>query len=315
MPASKSYLAALLFVLASAFMASCVSFKSKHPDRAALVYITDFGQKDGAVSAMKGVARGVDPGLVLEDLSHQIQPFNVWEAAYRLYQTAPYWPDRTVFVCVIDPGVGTSRRSIVARTDRGQLFVTPDNGTLSLVQTSLGFTEVREISAALRLPGSEQSATFHGRDVYSLTGALLASGQLQFEQVGPLLDPNQLVRLEHSKPSVLAATSTRGQRWRGMLPVLDPNFGNVWTNVPANNVEQHLGEQRDLAVTIFHDEALVYSAKLPFARSFGEVPVGEALIYSNSLGNFALALNQGNFAKQYNLSAGPQWTIEIEATR
>ncbi|MFT5285416.1 MAG: S-adenosylmethionine hydrolase [Planctomycetota bacterium] len=292
---------------------ACASVGRVDTDRPAVVYITDFGLRDGAVSAMKGVARGVDPGLVLEDLSHEIKPFDVWEAAYRLTQTAPYWPNRTVFVCVIDPGVGTSRKSVVAKTKNGKLFVTPDNGTLTLVQDQLGFVEVREISAAIRLPGSEQSSTFHGRDVYSLTGALLASGELSFEAIGPVVDSAQLIRFEYPVATVSSPAEANGvTRWKGMIPVLDPNFGNVWTNIPANDVSKLLGDRSNLSVTIHRDTELVYSGQLPWARSFGEVPLGSPLLYSNSLGDFAIALNQGSFAAQYEISAGPNWLIQIE---
>ena len=110
-----------------------------------VVYQTDFGLKDGAVSAMKGVAVGVDPALRLDDLTHEIPAFNIWEGAYRLNTTVPYWPAGTVFVSVIDPGVGTDRRSVVLKTESGHFVVTPDNGTLTLVSKSLGIAGLREI--------------------------------------------------------------------------------------------------------------------------------------------------------------------------
>ena len=99
----------------------------------ALVLQTDFGLKDGAVSAMKGVSFAVDSNIKLFDLTHEIPAYDIWEAAYRLHQTAPYWPQGTVFVSVVDPGVGTERKSIVAKSKNGQYFVTPDNGTLTLI--------------------------------------------------------------------------------------------------------------------------------------------------------------------------------------
>src|SRR5215471_18591518 len=106
--------------------------------RGVVVFQSDFGLKDGAVSAMKGVATEVDPELKLYDLTHDIPAYNVWEGAYRLQQAAPYWPKGTVFVSVVDPGVGTSRKSVVMRSKTGQYFVTPDNGTLTLVAEQLG---------------------------------------------------------------------------------------------------------------------------------------------------------------------------------
>ena len=151
----------------------------------ALILQTDFSLKDGAVSAMKGVAFGVDHNLKIFDLTHEIPPYNIWEGAYRLYQTASYWPQGSVFVSVVDPGVGTDRKSVVLKTKNGQYFVSPDNGTLTLVAESLGIESVRQIDEKTnRLKGSEKSYTFHGRDVYAYTGARLASGAITFERWG-----------------------------------------------------------------------------------------------------------------------------------
>ncbi len=166
----------------------------------ALILQTDFSLKDGAVSAMKGVAFGVDHNLKIFDLTHEIPPYNIWEGAYRLYQTASYWPQGSVFVSVVDPGVGTDRKSVVLKTKNGQYFVSPDNGTLTLVAESLGIESVRQIDEKTnRLKGSEKSYTFHGRDVYAYTGARLASGAITFEQVGPEL-PAKVVELLIRKP-------------------------------------------------------------------------------------------------------------------
>jgi len=154
-----------------------------------VVFQTDYGLKDGAVAAMKGVAMGVSPDLKIFDLTHEIPAFNIWEAAYRLEQTVEYWPAGTVFVSVVDPGVGTSRKSVVLKTNSGHFIVTPDNGTLTLVAQSLGIAGLREIDEALnRRKGSEKSYTFHGRDVYAYTAARLAAGIITFEQVGPVGD-------------------------------------------------------------------------------------------------------------------------------
>src|SRR5882672_6937087 len=157
--------------------------------RKILVFQSDFGLKDGAVSAMKGVAMDVSSDLKLFDLTHEIPAYNIWEAAYRLQQTVAYWPAGTVFVSVVDPGVGTERKSVVLKTKTGQFIVTPDNGTLTLIAASLGIQEIRQIDEALnRRKDSQKSYTFHGRDVYAYTGARLAAGVIGMEQVGPLLE-------------------------------------------------------------------------------------------------------------------------------
>ena len=163
------------------FLAACRENRTK----TAVVFQSDFGTSDGAVSAMKGVAYEVDSELALFDLTHDIESYNIWEGAYRLFQTASYWPTGTVFVSVVDPGVGTDRKSVVMKTNSGHYFVTPDNGTLTLVAEQLGVAAVREIDEAVnRRTNSEGSYTFHGRDVYAYTAARLAAGKISFEEVG-----------------------------------------------------------------------------------------------------------------------------------
>src|SRR6188768_1375911 len=166
-----------LIVFASIF--SCSKDSSK---KNALVFQSDFGLKDGAVGAMKGVAFGVSDKLRIFDITHEIPPYNIWEASYRLDQTAAYWPVGTVFVSIIDPGVGSDRKSIVLKTKSGHYFVTPDNGTVTLVAAALGIESVREIDETKnRLKRSRSSYTFHGRDVYAYTGARLAAEVISFE--------------------------------------------------------------------------------------------------------------------------------------
>ena len=151
-----------------------------------LVFQSDFGLVDGAVSAMYGVAYSVNPDLKMHDLTHDITPYSIWEASYRLIQTVSYWPDDTVFVSVVDPGVGTDRKSVVARTHSGKYIVTPDNGTLTHVLRLDGISAVREIDEQTnRLPNSGESYTFYGRDVYAYTGARLAAGVISFGELGP----------------------------------------------------------------------------------------------------------------------------------
>jgi S-adenosylmethionine hydrolase len=287
-----------------------ISAGRNHASRT-VVYQSDFGLSDGAVSAMKGVAHQVDPELKLQDLTHAIEPFNIWEGAYRLSQTAPYWPANTVFVSVIDPGVGTGRRSIVARTQTGQLFVTPDNGTLTLIAEAQGIESVRVIDeSSLRLPGSHTSSTFHGRDVYSYVGALLASGRMRYEQVGSSLDPKKLVRLPYQEPVV--QRSEDGVRVLGMIPVLDPNFGNVWTNIPADDLARAGAPWgASLEVRILHGGEVAFEGLLTFVETFGSVARLHALAYRNSLGNLAFAVNQGSFAERFAIGSGNAWTIEV----
>lgn len=295
-------LLSLLFITI-ALNSSCLAAQSQP---AALVFQSDFGVKDAAVASMKGVAFGVSPGLSMYDLTHEIPAFNVWEAAQRLVQTAEYWPSGTVFVSVVDPGVGTDRKSVVLKTKSGHYFVTPDNGTLTLVAEKLGIAELREIDEAVnRRQNSEQSYTFHGRDVYAYTGARLAAGVISFEQVGDKLEP-KVVTLEHQQAKI-----ENGVVY-GNIPILDPQYGNVWTNI-NREIFGKLGVSAGeaLSVKIRRGEKVVYSAKIPFANTFGEVAKGSPLIYYNSLNNVAIALNQGNFAQSYEISSGSEWSVEF----
>lgn len=273
-----------------------------------LVYQTDFGLVDGAVSAMYGVAYSVNPELKIHDLTHDITPFNIWEASYRLIQTINYWPENTVFVSVVDPGVGSDRKSVVVKTNSGRYIVTPDNGTLTHVIRLEGIAEAREIDENVnRLPRSGESYTFHGRDVYAYTGARLASGIIDFEGVGPKLDIKDLVSLPIVEPVL------DGNAVCGTIDVLDVRFGSLWTNIPRTLFLQTGIKYGDrVSITIENDTRTVYRNIILFARSFADVYVGEALAYVNSLDCMAVAINQGSFARAYNIGTGNSWRIRIE---
>lgn len=277
----------------------------------ALVYQTDFGLVDGAVSAMYGVAYCVNPDLKIHDLTHDITPYNIWEASYRLIQTIAYWPENTVFVSVVDPGVGSTRRSVVVRTKSGKYIVTPDNGTLTHVIRLDGIESAREIDEHVnRLPRSGESYTFHGRDVYAYTGARLASGVIDFEGVGPQVSVESLVSLPIVEPYL------DGRAACGTIDVLDVRFGSLWTNIPRELFLQTGIQYGDrVSITIENDTRTVYRNIILFAKSFADVYVGEALAYVNSLDCVAIAINQGSFARAYNIGTGNSWRIRIEPFR
>ncbi len=292
--------------ISALFLSACIGLSSVYADNA-LILQTDFSLKDGAVSAMKGVAFSVDSNLKIFDLTHEIPPYNIWEGAYRLYQSASYWPQGSVFVSVVDPGVGTKRKSVVLKTKNGQYFVSPDNGTLTLVAQTLGIDSVREIDEkANRLKGSEKSYTFHGRDVYAYTGARLASGAITFEQVGPEL-PTKVVEIPYQK-----AKATKGEV-KGNIPILDIQYGNVWSNISDKLLNQAKIKRNDiLCVTISKGSKKKYEGKMPYVASFGNVLKGQPLVYLNSLLNVSVALNMDNFAQKYQIKSGADWNIDIK---
>ncbi len=275
---------------------------------AALVLQTDFGTKDGAVAAMKGVAFGVDGQLPIFDLTHDIPPYDLWQGGYRLFQTYRYWPSGTVFVSVIDPGVGTERRSIVARSQSGHYFVSPDNGTLTLIADNDGIAALRQIDETKnRLAGSEKSYTFHGRDVYAYTGARLAAGKIKFEEVGPEL-PVELVKIPYQRASL------ENGLIRGNIPVLDVQYGNVWTNIDEALLDA-AGIKKDdwVCVEIRQGDRLKYVGTMPYKSSFGEVETGKPLLYLNSLLQVSFALNMENFAEKNQVQSGADWSATVKA--
>ena len=272
-----------------------------------LVYQTDFGLADGAVSAMYGVAYCVNPQLQIHDLTHDIRPYNIWEASYRLIQTVNYWPQGTVFVSVVDPGVGSDRKSVAVRTNSGRYIVTPDNGTLTHVIRLEGIAQARIIDEHVnRLPDSGESYTFHGRDVYAYTGARLAADVIDFEGVGPEIPVEELMSL----PIVEPYLDEKGAH--GTIDVLDIRFGSLWTNIPRSLFLETGVQYGDrVSITIEHDHQTVYRNIIQYARSFSDVYVGEALAYVNSLDCLAIAINQGSFARAYNIGTGNAWRITI----
>lgn len=298
----KRYFFISCFVL---LLAGC-----REKNRHAVVIQTDFGAKDGAVSAMKGVAYAVDQDLPLYDLTHEIPAYNIWEAAYRLEQTLPYWPAGTVFVSVVDPGVGTARKSVAVKTKTGHYIVTPDNGTLTLVAASQGIEAVREIDEHKnRRAGSENSHTFHGRDVYVYTAARLASGKIAFDEVGAILN-QPLTVIQFQSPVVNDGIIT------GNIPVLDIQYGNVWTNIPDSLIGRagiKPGDSVDVRIT--YNDSLVCAVRVPLVNSFGDVPEGNLLAYFNSLMNFSLAVNMGSFADRYGVKSGAEWNISVRRGR
>lgn len=273
-----------------------------------LVLQSDFGLVDGAVSAMVGVALQENPQLGVHHLTHEITPYNIFEASYRLFQTIEYWPAGTTFVSVVDPGVGSQRKSVVALTANNHYIVTPDNGTLSYIKNYVGIKAIREISEVEnRRANTEHSYTFHGRDVYAYTGAKLASGNISFEEVGPELAVDKIVELP------VVETILEDNLVRGAVDILDVRFGSLWTSITREefySLTPDFGQRFE--VTIYNNDMLVYQNQVTYGKSFADVRIGQPIIYINSLYRVGLAINQVSFAKAYNIGVGPQWRIDIK---
>lgn len=273
-----------------------------------LVFQTDFGLDDGAISAMEGVSFGVSRDLNIRHLTHNIPQYNIFDASYGLYQAINYWPEGTVFVSVVDPGVGSSRKSVVAKTVTGQYIVTPNNGTLTHINKFVGITELREISERTnRLEHSELSYTFHGRDVYAYTGARLASDTIDMEGVGPKMELDEVVQLE------LFGCKEIENGVMGQVDILDVRFGSLWTSIPYEEFKKCGFEFGDtVLVTIYNRDKIAYTGQIVYGRSFADVPVSSPIIYMNSAYHIAVAINQGSFAKAYGIGVGSDWKITMQ---
>ena len=272
-----------------------------------IVLQSDFGLSTGLPASMTAVIVRTDPEIRVYDLCHEVREYDIRQGGSILASTFQYWPDGTIFVSVVDPGVGTDRRSCVALMDNGSYVVTPDNGALTHVKKEFGILEVREIDEKRnRLKNSELSYTFHGRDVFAYTGARLASGHISFEEVGPKFDNEDIVRLE-----LFGCRKIEGGIM-GQIDILDVRFGSLWTSIPY---EEFIGCGFSfgdmIKVEIFHDEEKVYSNYILYGRSFADVKLNEPIIYMNSANDMAVALNQASFSKEYGIEVGSGWKITM----
>lgn len=272
-----------------------------------LVFQSDFGLGDGAVSAMHGVSFMVNPDLTIDDLTHEIMPYNIFEASYRLLQTIRYWPEGTVFVSVVDPGVGSSRHSIVVKTKSGHYIVTPDNGTISHVAKYIGLESARIIDEIKdRLPFSENSHTFHGRDVYAYNGAKLAGDISYYDFL------NELSLDELCYETIKDAKITDGVI-EGTVDILDIRFGSLWTNISLDMLNEAGIKQGDMIkVIIYYKGIKKYENQMTFGHSFADVGLGETVAYINSLINLGIAINQASFSATYQIGTGADWSIFIK---
>ena len=255
-------------------------------------FMTDFDVKDDAVGICKAVMNGVAPGVQVIDITHQATPYDIAEGARFLAGSAPYFPKDAVFVVVIDPTVGSTRRAVIARSKKGQFFVLPDNGLLTLVQDRDGIEGVREITSPEWMIGAKTSSTFHGRDIFSPAGAHLARGD-DWATAGPPVDVASLVRLG------LHTATVDDVGLHGEVIGTDGPFGNLVLNVPAETFAR-LGYKVGDTVPV---QVNGHTYPLPFVKTFSDVAVGKPLAYIDSRGRLSLGINQRSFAETYGIHA------------
>jgi hypothetical protein len=282
------YSLALALLAFSTFLLPATAQEAKYPQT--IVFMTDFGVVDDSVAICRGVMYSIMPEVRIVDLTHEVTPFSILDGARFLYGATPYYPAGTVFVVVVDPTVGSTRKAIVAKSKRGQYFVLPDNGLLTLVEQRDGIAGVHEITNTDWMIGTKLSSTFHGRDIFSPVGAHVARGD-DWTKVGPEMPVASLVRLE------LKAAQLDERGATAEVIATDGPFGNLVTNLDAEDFLK-LGYQRgqEVPLTIGGKEL-----KIKFVKTFSDVALGQPLLYIDSRGHIALAVNQGSFAAVYGV--------------
>jgi S-adenosyl-L-methionine hydrolase (adenosine-forming) len=283
-------------LLLAARPASAADSPKKYP--ATIVFMTDFGVLDDSVAICRGVMYGIMPDVRIVDLTHEVTPYSILDGARYLFGATPYYPSGTVFVVVIDPGVGSTRKAIVAHSKRGEYFVLPDNGLLTLVEQRDRIDAVREITNSDWMIGGKLSSTFHGRDIFSPVGAHLARGD-DWAEVGPEMPVKDLVRLDLK----VAKVDVHGLE--GMVIATDGPYGNLVTNVNAEDFFK-LGYQRGQEIPVRVGDK---EMKLKFVKTFSDVPLNDPLVYIDSRGHVALAVNQGNFSERYGIKPPAELVI------
>jgi S-adenosylmethionine hydrolase len=297
-PRSAVRLARMLFAIALLLVSTSALFAQGAPAPRVIGFMTDFDVKDDAVGICKAVMLGIAPRATIVDITHQVTPFDIAQAGRFLAGSAPYFPRDAVFVSVIDPGVGSTRKAIIAKSKVGQYFVLPDNGMITQLADRDGLVGAREITNPAWMIGAKLSSTFHGRDIFSPAGAHLARGD-DWTEAGPALDVAKLVRLKNTTATI-DATGLHGQ-----VIGTDGPFGNLVLNVPAESFAKlgyRLGDR--VHITIAGTD---YT--LPFVKTFSDVPVGEGLLYIDSRGRLSVGIDQGNFSEAHHVT--PPAPIEI----
>jgi S-adenosyl-L-methionine hydrolase (adenosine-forming) len=287
-PAGKSARIFCLWFAVLLLVASPLLAQQSAAQPPTVVFMTDFGVVDDSVALCKGVMYGITPNLRIVDLTHQVNAFSIRDGALFLFGASPYFLAGTVFVAVVDPGVGSSRKAVVVKTKRGQFFVLPDNGLMTMVEDRDGIENIREITNPDWMVGAKISSTFHGRDIFSPVGAHLARGD-DWTQVGPVV--KELVRLD-LKPATVDDKGLTGE-----VVALDGPFGNLVTNISADDFMK-LGYRRGdkLKVTIARREV-----EMPFVNTFSDVPLKQPLLFIDSRGRASFAVNQASFAAVYGI--------------
>jgi S-adenosylmethionine hydrolase len=309
-PRGVNRLLAFLILTCIALLGSCASHPRQDESqkagavkpRPAIVFMTDFGTANDSVAICKAVMLNIIPDVRIMDITHQVTPFSIEDGARFLAGVAPYYSPGTVFVAVIDPGVGTSRRALVVKTRKGQYFVLPDNGLITPIADRDGIEGAHEITNPAFMIGSGISSTFHGRDIFSPAAAHLAAGE-DWTMAGP--EAKDLVRL-------VARTSRLDEKGiTGDVIALDDPYGSLITDISSRDFQQ-LGYALGEKIIVKIDKKMY---TLPYVRTFMDVPIGQPLLYLDSRDRVGFALNERDFSRAYKVQPGAAVFISRKGNR
>ncbi len=271
-----------------------------------IVFQSDWTYMEGAVASTYGVIKNVNPNIEIITATHDIPKFDIYSASYRLRQYVSFWPKGTIFVSVVDPGVGTKRKACIAKSEDGYYFVTPDNGTLTHINKEHPIIEVREIDEEKnRLASTKGVAIFHGRDLFGYCAAKLACGLISYEEVGEKYPVEEIIQFE------IIEAKYEKDKVEGYIEIDDPNFGNLWTNIETEKALDIFNYGEDVLIELYKGEEIIYEGKTKFSKAFGDVEVGEVVLYNNELMKLALAIYQGSFLEKYKAGFGLEYKIII----
>ena len=260
---------------------------------AIITLTTDFGTRDHFAAAMKGVILAIAPKTAIVDITHEIEPFAVAEAAFTVAEAWPSFPAKTIHVVVVDPGVGSPRRPILVEAG-GHYFIGPDNGVFGRIYAGEPKARVRHLRAAKYFAG-QVSQTFHGRDVFAPVAAHLAAGQVRPASLGPRITDSRRTGLE-------SPTRTGTRTWAGVVLKAD-RFGNLITNFHVAVFPDILRRPISLLAGIHQVDFLV--------RNYAEASPGEPVAIIGSSGYLEVVINQGSAAKQLGCGAGTPVELAI----
>lgn len=276
--------------------------QSASPKRPIIAFMTDFGLGDGDVGVLKGVALGIVPDAQIIDITHDVAPQHVASGAWILAASYRYFPPETVYVCVVDPGVGSTRRPIAVHAG-DWFFVGPDNGLFSYVLAEHPVHQVVLLSnPAYRLP--EISSTFHGRDIFAPAAAHIARG-VPLAELGPTIDPATLQRLD------VSLTKREGAYILAHILHVD-HFGNLITSIPLSMVP-HLFSSSLIELRFPEQRVTITERRHFFSENVeGAKDEQHPFIYGDSSGYVGVAICNGSAARTLGIDYGTPVTLLVE---